>query len=405
MYPNNPYNKSNKAGRSIAIGSILLVLITTFFVGVLVGQNDLLTSHNTSEISENSQLPQDLDYQSVEEIYDIVRKNYDGELSQASFMDELKQAIARATGDPYTEYFNATDAEVFNQELEGKFTGIGAELGKRDGNLIIVAPLAGYPAEAAGLKPLDVIAKIDDEDATGLTVYEAVTKIRGEVDTDVKLTIVRNGKEVIDFTITRMQIDAPSVSYEIQDNIGVIKLSQFQADSDELLDKAAEELLKAGVEGIILDLRGNPGGYLDQAQKILGDWLDSSQVAVEVRRGGKVEEKLYATGDSVFANIPTVVLINEGSASASEIVAGALQDYGVAKLVGKQTFGKGSVQNIDQLDNGQLLKITTGHWFTPNGRGIDKEGIAPDVEVELTDKDYDAGRDPQLDKALELIKQ
>lgn len=380
--------------------------MAVFSAGVVVGERGFFNtaSTRTTTITDQNGLPEDLNYEQVEEVYDLVRKNYDGDLSEADFMEELKAAIATATGDPYTEFFTSEDAIVFNDELDGTFTGIGAELGKKDGNLIVVAPLAGYPAEAAGLRSQDIIAQINDEDTTGMSVYEAVLKIRGEAGTDVTLTIVRNETDVLEITITRAIIDAPSVKYEIKDGIGTVTISQFSDDTSDLVEEAARAFVQANVKGVILDMRGNPGGYLDQAVKVAGIWLAEDTTVVEVRKGDTVIESYEATGSHRLKDMPTVALINEGSASASEIVAGALKDYGVATLVGTKTYGKGSVQNINELDAGELIKITTARWYTPKGNNIDKDGISPDIEIERSEEDFESGADPQLDRALQILQ-
>lgn len=396
-----------KSFTALRIFTALFVVACVFVAGFVVGDKGYLNQSQNlttaSNVNTQQGLPKDLDYEDVEQVYDIVRKNYDGELSEEQFLTELKSAIARATGDPYTEFFTQPEAVEFNQELDGTFTGIGAELGKKDGNLIVVSPLSGYPAEAAGLRPQDVIARIDGEDSIDISVFEAVSKIRGPEGTDVTLTLVRNNTEVVEVTITRQLIDAPSVTRELNGNVGIIRISQFSGDTSGLVEQFSKELLADGATSIVLDMRGNPGGFLDQAVKVAGVWLDDGLTVVEVRKGDKVLESYDSNGSSRLKGVPTVVLINEGSASASEIVAGALQDYEAAQVVGKQSFGKGSVQNISELSGGELLKITTSRWYTPNGNNIDKEGISPNIEVERTEEDFNSGADPQLDKAIELL--
>lgn len=349
----------------------------------------------------NQSVPTDLSYASVEEVYDTLRREYDGELDNQKLLDGLKAGLAAATGDPYTEYLNKEAAREFDEQLNGTFSGIGAELGKDDkDNLIIVAPIAGFPAEKAGLKAKDVIAEVDGNSTFGLSISEAVNKIRGPINTKVKLRVIRNNAEDLNFEITREQITIPSVESKIlEGNIGYVKISRFSEDTLSLASKAAQEFKNANVKGVILDLRNNPGGLLDASVGISSIWLDAGKPILQEKRGEVVIKSFVAKGTPILKNVPTVVLINEGSASASEIVAGALRDNKAATLIGIKTFGKGSVQQLERLDDGGVLKVTIAKWFTPAGVNINKEGIKPDKEVKLTDEDSKAQRDPQLDAA------
>lgn len=403
----------NKQDKSFYVfgGLISAVIVAVALLGgIILGQEDIVRLDlsrqvDTNEVSTSAgtDLPKDLDYSGVEDVYDLLRRQYDGDLDEQKLLDGLKEGLTDSTGDPYTEFFNVTDAQQFQDDLTGTFTGIGAELGKENDVVIVVSPLEGFPAETAGLRPKDVIAAIDGEDSTGFSITQAVSKIRGEEGTDVVLTVVRNQSEVLDITITRAVIDAPSVRYEVQDGVGILRVSRFSEDTTDIAKEAADEFKEQGVTKIVLDMRGNPGGFLDQAVSLSGLWLDTDKTIVDVKRGGVTENTLRARGSQQLKGYSTVVLINEGSASASEIVAGALQDHGAATLVGKKSFGKGSVQNLEEIGAGELIKITTARWFTPNGQNIDGEGISPDVEVEMTEEDYSSGNDPQLDRALQLL--
>lgn len=385
-----------------AIGAF--VLIWTFSAGWGFGSGRLHVG-SVGSVSQNKELPANLDYASVEQVYDELRANYDGKLDVNKLMDGLKQGLVAASGDPYTEYMVPDKAKDFQSELSGSFEGIGAQLGKNDnGNVIIVAPIDGFPAKKAGILPKDVIAEIDGKDATKLTTDQAVDKIRGPKGTKVKLRIIRDQKEDLTFEIERTEINIPSVENKILDgNIGYLKISQFGDDTAQLSQEAANKFKQAGVKGVVLDLRGNPGGYLDAAVKVSSLWLQNKTV-LEEKRDGTVVKTYRSQGAATLAGIPTTVLIDEGSASASEITAGALHDNGVAKLIGTKSFGKGSVQQPETLTNGALLKITIARWYTPKGKNIDKEGIKPDTEVQITTDDIKAGRDPQLDKATESLR-
>ncbi len=352
----------------------------------------------------NQNLPTSLDYSSVEEVYKALKRNFDGELTNEQLLEGMKRGLAESTGDPYTEFFNPEEAEEFQGDLDGSFEGIGAELGKEENSIIVISPIDGYPAQKAGLKPKDVILKIDGEPATDISISEAVKKIRGPKGTKVTLTVVRDGKP-FDLEITREKIDIPSVEYKLEGNVGYIKVTRFGDDTVKLVREASTSLKNQGAKGIVLDLRSNPGGYLNGAVDISSIWLEKGDKVVEEKRGGEVLRTHYATGNNSLLGVPTVVLINGGSASASEIVAGALRDNKSATLVGEKTYGKGSVQQIENLKNGSALKVTIARWFTPAGVNIDKEGIKPDVEVVYSLDDANAGKDPQKDKAFELIRQ
>ncbi len=355
-------------------------------------------------VKENGKLPEKLDYSTVDTVYDSLRSNFDGKLDEAKLLDGLKAGLAEAAGDPYTEYFNSKDATEFFEELDGTFQGIGAELGKdADKNIIIISPIAGYPAEKAGLKPKDIIAEIDGKSAFDLTISEAVKMIRGDKGTKVKLTVVRDNKPV-EVEVTREQITVPSVKKEIRGDVGILTISRFGDDTVKLAREAALNFKTAGVRGVVLDLRSNPGGLLDAAVDVSSLWL-KNQVVLTERRDNVVIQTYNSRGTATLLGLPTVVLINEGSASASEITAGALKDNGVAKLYGQKTFGKGSVQQPVNLRDGSLLKVTIARWFTPAGKNIDKEGIEPDTKIEVKDEDTAARRDTQLEAALEQLKE
>lgn len=382
--------------------SVLACLI--FVVGWLTGSGSIDISKNNQSTSKN--LPANLNYTSVEKVYDELRANYDGKLEESKLMDGLKKGLVEASGDPYTEYMPPEDAEEFNGQLNGTFEGIGALLGKNEnGNVIIISPIDGFPAKKAGLQPRDVIVEINGEDALSLTTDQAVDKIRGPKGTTVKLRIIRDGKEDLKFDIVREEINIPSVESKTLDgNIGYIKISRFGDDTTLLAREAAEKFTTSGVRKIVLDLRGNPGGYLESAVDVSSLWLDNKTVLQE-KRDGVVIKTYKSRGESPLLGLNTVVLIDEGSASASEITAGALHDNKAASLLGTKSFGKGSVQQPQTLDNGALLKVTIARWFTPNGKNIDKEGISPDQKVERTEADFEAGRDPQLDAAVQKLNQ
>jgi carboxyl-terminal processing protease len=397
---NKTAKSKNKFISYIGLAAFSLIV---FGMGWLLGGGSVQLSQYGA-VGSNQQLPDKLDYATIDTMYTSLRDNFDGQLSEEQLLEGLKQGLAKAAGDPYTEYFNPDAASEFTNEINGVFEGIGAQLGKdTDNNIIIVSPIAGFPAEKAGLKPKDIIAEIDGESAYDLTISEAVDRIRGEKGTTVKLTVIRDSKP-LEFTIERATIDIPSVETTIEDGIGVIKISRFGDDTVMLARQAAKELKASNVQGIILDLRGNPGGYLDGAVDIASLWLPSGTTILTERRDNVVIDTKKARGDAPLKGIKTVVLIDEGSASASEILAGALKDNDAARLVGQKSFGKGSVQQPINLKDGGILKVTVARWFTPAGKNIDKEGITPDELVGITTDDIAAERDPQLDAARESLK-
>ena len=330
----NPVTEKAPKKRSFSVQQALTGVILSVFIfslGVGVGSGRIMIGPDSvfrKSVQDNkSNLPDDLDYTSVEQVYDALKREYDGELEGEKLLDGIKQGLAKATGDNYTEYLNAKEAEEFNNDLNGTFSGIGAELGKEESNIVIVAPIAGYPAEKAGLRPKDIIAEIDGETAYDLSVSEAVKKIRGPEGTKVKLKIVRDKSETLDFEITRQQITIPSVESEIlEGNIGYLKISRFSEDTSGLSHEAATKFKTANVKGVILDLRSNPGGLLDSAVDLSSLWLPAGKTVLQEKRDGKVIRTFASKGTATLVGIPTVVLINEGlkfqppNPSASKLV-------------------------------------------------------------------------------------
>lgn len=390
-----------KRWHPLKILGILAVVLLIFGCGMAAGRGDIHIWGGKAVT--NIVTGSNLDYSSVDGVYTILKNDFDGKLDQTKLTEGLKRGLVDAAGDPYTEYFNPADAKSFNNQLAGSITGIGAELGTdSQNNIVIVAPLSGYPAEKAGLKPKDIIAAVDGQTTQGMSVDAVVRKIRGQENTKVTLTVVRGSDKPIELTITREKITVPSVKYHEDGNIGYLKISQFSNDTVDLAQKAAQEFKAKGVKAVVLDLRSDPGGYLSGAVGVSSLWLDKGQTVVQEKRGGAVVSTEYANGNNPLKGIPTVVLIDGGSASASEITAGALHDNSAAVLVGVKSFGKGSVQQVENLPDGSELKVTIARWFTPKGKNIDKQGITPDTIVTISDQDAAAGKDTQKDKAYEL---
>lgn len=311
-----------------------------------------------------------------------------------------------ATGDPYTTFFSPKENQEFNEDISGTFEGIGAEMGIRDDVITIIAPLDGTPAEKAGLLPGDKIVKIDGVNSTSYSLDEAVKHIRGPKGTEVKLTIYRIGEEETrEVAVKRDVILVKSVKFEMKGDVALIRVSRFGDDTEAGFKEAVKQVLSAKAKGIIIDLRSNPGGFLETAVSMASLMLPSNAVVVMEEDGGGKRTELKSHGGDVLSGLPTVILINEGSASASEILSGALRDNrDNVRLVGKKSFGKGSVQQLIPLTKDMSVKITVARWLTPTGQQIHNVGITPDVEVGITADDRQAKRDPQLDKALAEIQ-
>ena len=326
-------------------------------------------------------------------------------------VDELRfgavRGLVEGLKDPYSAFMTPKESSDFQESLQGKLEGIGAELTLRDGFIVVVAPLKGSPAQKAELLPLDVITEVDGNSTDGFSLSEAVQVIRGPKGSEVILTIFRpSTSETLELIMTRDEIYVPSVEHEVlktgSGTVGYIALNQFGDETTREAREALMTLTKEPIEGLILDVRFNGGGYLEGAIDVASFFLKEGKIVSVHRRGEEVETH-FAFGDPILPEIPMVVLINEGSASASEIVAGALQDLGRAKVLGVQSFGKGTVQEVVDLPGGSSLRITVATWHTPNGKDLSKQGVTPDFIVPLEMKAYTAGLDAQKDKAIEYL--
>ncbi len=400
-----PKNKTNSYGgesqpKGISKATFAISLAVVAVVMFVLGTR----THNW--LSDGSIVNKSLDLSSVQQTYNELSKHYDGRLDTSKLIAGANQGLVKAIDDPYTVYFDKKQAADFSSDLNGTITGIGAELTLRNDKLTVISVVDGSPAKKAGLKQQDVIAKVNNHDTKGWSLDESVSKIRGEAGTTIKLTIMRGKNDTRELDITRAKVTDPSVKAHItKDNIGIMRISRF-GDNDTVRSarEAAQNFRDHGVKGVIVDLRGDGGGYLVAARDVASLWLNNKPVVTE-RTKGKITDRLRSSeGDAILAGVPTVVLVDGGSASASEILAGALKDNGVATLVGEQTFGKGSVQEIIKLSNGAQLKVTVSKWYTPDGKNISKSGIKPDVIVKLTDKEAKAGQDVQQAKALSILR-
>ena len=382
--------------------AITVVVLFVFFAGIQFGNGNWQINYFNKN-KQNKDLPSSLDYSSVNQVYQQLKQKYDGKLDVNKLMIGMKEGLVSAAGDPYTTYFDATQAKEFNNQLNGTITGIGAQLGDQQGAIIVIAPIAGSPADKAGIRAQDIIIKINDTSTSGMTIDQAISLIRGNPGTTVKLAVLR-GTQNIDFSIIRQTITIPSVvTKTLEGNIGYMQISQFGDDTSQLVDKAATDFKSQHVKSIILDLRDNPGGYLDAAESVSSEWLKQGQSVVIKKTNNIVTETYAARQNGQLMGIPTVVLINGGSASASEITAGALVDNNAAITLGTKSFGKGSVQEFSNFSNGELLKVTMAHWFTPLGKTINKTGLEPTKNVPITDAQILAGQDVQLQAAEDYL--
>ncbi|MEO8104786.1 MAG: S41 family peptidase [Candidatus Saccharibacteria bacterium] len=391
---------THQRGRWLNRFMMLVVVSVIFMVGVGVGDGRITPFFmRTKPVA--SDLPSKLDYSSVNQVYQSLKDNYDGKVSAGQLTDGLKHGLATATKDPYTVYFTSAEAKSFNNELNNSFSGIGAQLELDSaGNLQVMSPLSGQPAEKAGLRALDIIVSINGASTSGVSVDEAVTKIRGPKGTKVTLQVVRNKTEPLTVTITRQDITLPSVTTKtLEGNIGYMQINKFANDTTDLTQKAATQFANSHVKGIILDMRNDPGGLLEAAVKVSSLWVPEGKTILQEKRGTEVVQNYFGLGSNTLGGIPTVVLINEGSASASEITAGALHDNKAAYLIGTKSYGKGVVQQLINFGDGSQLKVTVASWYRPNGQNINKKGITPDQVVKLSDADIKAGNDTQLQAA------
>ena len=377
--------------------TLVIVAIVSFVAGA---RSDALFANVASVFGVRTS-NKTIDLSSVQKTYQELVANYDGKLDTQKLIYGANRGLVEAAGDPHTAYMDPDETKEFDKSLSGQIGGgIGAEIGLRNNKPTIIKPLENSPAQKAGIKAGEAIVKVNDEASSDWSVEKVVSKIRGEVGTSVKLTLLSDG-QTREVSVVRQNIVSPAVESEIDGEIGILKVNRFGDDTVSLSRKYASEFVEKGVKKVILDLRNNPGGTVGAAQGLLGIWLDN-QIAMTERRGSEIVKTLRTTGTPILSNMKTVVLINGNSASASEITAGALREYGKATLVGQKSYGKGSVQIVLGLPGGSQMKVTEARWYTPKGKNIDKTGIEPDVKVDLSSDDVNNNVDPQMDKAKSL---
>lgn len=385
--------------RKVNLGGAIVIAGVTLIVGILIGINwnniagGFLPYLGFKVNSAN-------DWSALDEVYTELSRKYDGDVDKNAAIEGAKKGIAASVGDVYTSYMTADEATDFNKSLHGDVgSGIGVVLAKRDGYIRIVRTLPDNPASKAGALAGDIIYKINGEPVYNLEADDIATKLRGASGTEVDLTVVRDGEEKT-FKLTREPINNVSAYIEYNGNTAIIHVTRFDVDTGSIVRDFTKEFSEKGINKVVLDLRDNGGGYVNAARDLLSLWIDSK--AVLIQRSSKLpDDTTYAAhGLATLTDMKTIVLVNGSTASASEIVAGALKDYGKATIIGETTYGKGVVQQLVNLSGGTLLKVTTAHWYTPDGNTINGTGIAPDIEVIRTYDDINKNLDPQLDKAL-----
>ena len=396
------------------IANVLLVIILLSFVfsaGVYVGDSNRPEIDKILGIAnkETPILTTQIDFSPFWKAWNTINEKYP-KADKITDQNRVYGAISGLVGsfnDPYSVFFAPDEAKAFEEEIAGSFDGIGMEVGMKDKVLTVIAPLKDTPAYQANIKSGDKILKIDKKVTSGLNIEEAIKLIRGPKGTSVTLTIFREGlQQPKEITIVRDTINVPTLDTEIKkDGIFEIKLYSFSANSANLFRQAIKQFVDSGSSRLLLDLRGNPGGYLDAAVDMSSWFLEGGKIVVTEDYGNNRTAEIFRSkGYDIFNDkLKFVILIDGGSASASEILAGAMQDHGLAKLVGSQSFGKGSVQEVVKITSDTILEITVAKWLTPNGTSISEKGLIPDYPVEITPKDFDAKKDPQLEKAVELL--
>ncbi|MEI7451919.1 MAG: S41 family peptidase [Candidatus Falkowbacteria bacterium] len=383
---------------------VLLVLFVTFVSGAYSAQrSNIVNILSSKEVSADTQ---GFDYNLYQTVLSSLKQSYvdKGKISDKDAFYGALKGMTASIGDPYTVFFDPKNNSDFKNDMAGTFEGIGAEIALKNDVITIVSPLDGMPAQKAGLRAGDQIYAVNGTSTLGLSVDAVVRMIRGPKDTSVTVSVYRSGLDKPkDYVINRGVITVKSVKTSLRsDGLYVVTVSAFNNDTRGLFDKAVGDILQKNPKGIILDLRNNPGGYLDTAVAMASEWVEAGPVVIEKSGDGK-ENKYLSNGNARLKNFKTVILVNQGSASASEIVSGALRDYNKATLIGQKTFGKGSVQTLVDFADGSAVKVTIAKWFTPNGDSINEIGIEPNKKVEMTNDDYNKGRDPQMDEAVKSL--
>jgi len=394
--------------KAIFISIVVLALAVGFGSGYYFQDVKQVLPVNRIVINQNSNQPPGVDFGVFWNVWDLLQQKYvdHNSLDTQKMVYGAISGMVQAIGDPYTVFFEPKESAAFNEDINGSFSGVGLEIGIRNNLLTVISPLKDTPAEKAGLIAGDKIIKIGEKSTDGMTVEEAVSLIRGAKGTSVKISILRDDQKTPkEYNLIRDTIKSPTVSWKlVNGNIAYIELSIFNRNVDADFKKASKEIIASKADRIILDLRNNPGGLLDSSVNIASYFLDPNFIVTIERYANGNEDSYKSLPNGSLKKYPLIIITNEGTASASEILAGALKDDRQIKIVGEKTFGKGVVQEVDDLSGGASVKITVAKWFTPNGTSINSNGIKPDVQVARSEDDINNNRDPQLDKAAEMIQ-
>ena len=398
-------NKSPKKVTAVTLSTTVIGCIITLGIGFYFGLNwEGVFKNFKPYLGFKTTSEEKLNLDSVQHLYSALKENYDGDLDKTKLIEGAKKGLVAATGDKYTEYMTASESTDYKKSLEGTIddAGIGVSLSTRDGYTRVIRTLPDNPARRAGVLAGDIIYAVDDKEIWNETTDSIATKLRGQKGSKLKLTIVR-GNQKLDFELTREAINNVSADISYDNNIAILSIYRFSKETGTLVRDLAKEAISKNVKGIIIDLRNNGGGYVSAARDIISLWVDGEVAMKQKSRTIGNSSTLALHGTAILKEIKTVILINHGTASASEILASALQDYKKATIVGEKSYGKGVMQTMLSVDGGGTLKVTSAHWYSPNGHGINESGIEPDEKVERTYEQINKDEDPQLDKAKSIL--
>jgi peptidase, S41 family len=394
----------NKQKKQVNLSTTIFSGLITLAVGIFLGSNwNNLYLQFSPYINPAQKITSNIKWDDLNEVYSQISSNFDGSINKTQLIEGAKKGLTAALADPYTVYYDSKEAAEFKSDLKGeiKEAGVGIEMMKQGDYVVVTRTLPDNPARKAGVHAGDVIFAINGEEVWDKDTEIIASKLRGASGEKVKLTVARD-KQKLDFELVREKINNVSADISYQDKTAIISVYRFSEDTGTLVQSFTKDFKNRGINKVILDLRNNGGGYVTAARDLLSLWLDGDKILTQ--KSATIGQTItYAKrGEASLKDMKTIVLVNNATASASEIVAGALKDYKKATIVGTKTYGKGVVQTMLELSGGSLLKITTAHWYTPEGQTINKTGITPDIEVERSYSDINSGKDPQLDKAKTL---
>ena len=394
----------NKQKKQVNLSTTIFSSLITLAVGIFLGSNwNNLYLQFSPYINPAQKITSNIKWDDLNEVYSQISSNFDGSIDKTQLIEGAKKGLTAALADPYTVYYDSKEAAEFKSDLKGeiKEAGVGIEMMKQGDYVVVTRTLPDNPARKAGVHAGDVIFAINGEEVWDKDTEIIASKLRGASGEKVKLTVARD-KQKLDFELVREKINNVSADISYQDKTAIISVYRFSEDTGTLVQSFTKDFKNRGINKVILDLSNNGGGYVTAARDLLSLWLDGDKILTQ--KSATIGQTItYAKrGEASLKDMKTIVLVNNATASASEIVAGALKDYKKATIVGTKTYGKGVVQTMLELSGGSLLKITTAHWYTPEGQTINKTGITPDIEVERSYSDINSGKDPQLDKAKTL---